>query len=459
MKEFAVFFRILLAVLTGKLFFIASRIAGTRGSSLPGLAALKIYPGLLGHYARQLKAGTIVVTGTNGKTTTNNLLIQALEKKGLKIIANREGANLARGVATAFLRNSSLVGTIAGFDWGCLEADEAAFPKICTAVRPKIVIITNFFRDQLDRYWEIDKTVEKIKGCLKQLPDTYAVLNADDPLVAQLGLDHDRSVFYGIGHPQPAFDHVSSIREARFCPRCGTGLSYEFFHYSQLGRYSCASCFFQRPRVDVDLSSIYNNHGAYKCHVTLGNQPRTFSMPAAPFYHIYNCLAVLATVHFLGFDLSDAEWAINHYQPVIGRMQQFNFFPRLVRLNLVKNPAGFNENIALLVKLAETTNVYIALNDQAADGRDISWIWDVNFEDLHRCGKLNHFYCSGRRAADMALRLKYAGIDTSRITILPRITTAVRAALNSPLPLFCLATYTALWPTEKAIRRFCPEHP
>lgn len=448
----------MLAVLVGKLFFVVGRIAGTRGSSLPGLAALKIYPGLLVHYARQLKSGTIVVTGTNGKTTTNNLLIRALEKKGLKIIANREGANLARGAVTAFLRESSLVGTIAGFDWACLEADEAAFPRICTAVQPKIVIITNFFRDQLDRYWEIDKTVEKIKVCLQQLPDTYAVLNADDPLVAQLGFDHGRSVFYGIGRPQPAYDHVSLTREARFCPRCGAGLNYEFFHYSQLGRYSCPSCFFQRPRADVDLISIHNNHGYYTCQITLAEQPRTFNLPAAPFYHLYNCLAVLATFHFLGFVLSDAEWVMNHYQPVIGRLQQFNCFNRSVRLNLVKNPAGFNENIALLADLAETTNVYLALNDKAADGRDISWIWDVNFEDLPRSDKLNHFFCSGRRAAEMALRLKYAGIATNRITVLPQIAAAVGAALNSSLPVFCLTTYTALWPTEKAIRRFCQEH-
>jgi len=451
--------RAALAVVVGKALYGVGRLVGTRGSSLPGLVVLKLYPGLLGHFSHQLKHGAILVTGTNGKTTTNNLMAQAMEKSGLRVVANREGANLERGVATAFIRAATITGALRDFDWACLEADEAAFPKICAAVKPSAVIVTNFFRDQLDRYWEIDKTVSIIRQSLEKLPGTIAVLNADDPLVAQLGLERPGTVYYGIGQAQAGHDHPSLTREARFCPRCGAPFTYEFYHYSQLGMFSCPSCSFHRPNAQVDLQSLTSRNGRFTCRILLDGESLEFTIPAAALYHVYNCLAVLASMRVVAVPISAIEWALNHYRPATGRMQQFIFRGHPVRLNLVKNPAGFNENIALLKDLSETTGLYLALNDNAADGRDVSWIWDVNIEALEASAQLAPIVCSGRRAGDIALRLKYAGFAADRIAVEPDIPAAVASVLDCGHPVFCLATYTALWPTEKALRRLCPGKP
>jgi UDP-N-acetylmuramyl tripeptide synthase len=447
---------VLSAVWAGKISGLASRMTGRKGSSLPGMVALRVCPGLLAYFASRLRRGTVVVTGTNGKTTTNNILAQGLIAAGYRVVINREGANLLRGVTTAFIRNASWSGRLENFDWACLEADEAAFPAIVDAVRPKVVVVNNFFRDQLDRYWEIDKIVDRVKVSVEKIPGLRLVLNADDPLVAQLGANHKDRVYFGITEPLPKMDSQTSTREARFCPACGGRFKYLFYHYSQLGAYACPACGFSRPPVDVDISGMEASEGRLDGRIKFADGTCRIIMPSTGLYNVYNCLAAFAAGQALGLSRDHLVRALDRYAAPVGRMQEFTFRGKPVRLNLVKNPAGFNENINLVTQRKEPFDLFIGLNDNAADGKDISWIWDVDFESLERADAIRQFVCSGVRADEMALRLKYAGVPADKILSILDYQTAVRRTLaGDGRSAFFLATYTALWPVEKHLRRMC----
>ncbi|MEW6447520.1 MAG: MurT ligase domain-containing protein [Bacillota bacterium] len=449
--------RLTTAIFAGKAAYFIGKLSGGRGSSLPGAVALRIFPGTLRALADQITYGTIMVTGTNGKTTTNNMLARVLESFDDRLVINREGANLINGVTTAFLKKSSLRGRLA-HHWALLEADEAAFPKIADIVQPKVVIVTNFFRDQLDRYGELDKTVSLIRTALAKLSSAKLVLNADDPLVAQLADTGLPRVFYGVGAPTRNGEAGSVTREARFCPYCGENLSYRYYHYSQLGAYRCGGCGFVRPRVEVEALGAEVIDGVTRCKVRVEKKVLPVTLPTQGFYNVYNALAVFAAGLLLGIAPETTAGSLSRYVPATGRLQQFNYKGRPIYLNLVKNPAGFNESLNLLCGTRETKDVLIALNDNSADGRDVSWIWDVDFERLQERRDILRFVCSGRRSEEMALRLKYAGVPVQRITVCPGFAASVRQVLEGHGGVaYLLATYTALWPVEKILRRYARE--
>ncbi|MCL6558704.1 MAG: MurT ligase domain-containing protein, partial [Firmicutes bacterium] len=342
------------------------------------------------------------------------------------------------------------------YDWALLEVDEAAFPRVAEVIKPRVVVVTNFFRDQLDRYGELDKTVSFIKDTLQKTPGVKLVLNADDPLVAQLASVGLPVVFYGLGN-RTRGSEASLTREARFCPRCGGGFIYAYYHYSQLGAFRCPGCGFARPPAEVEALSIEVTNGAIRCRVQVEDQSIDLTLPVSGFYNVYNALAVLGVGLSLGIAPEKVAASLSNYVPAVGRLQQFIYKGRPVYLNLVKNPAGFNESLNLLGGL-EPKDVFIALNDNDADGRDISWIWDVDFELLEKNEHILRFICSGRRAEEMALRLKYAGIPTRKIEACPNIAIGVRQAIEGMgSAVYLLATYTALWPAEKVLRRYARE--
>lgn len=449
--------RLTTAILAGKAAYCIGRLIGGRGSSLPGVVALRIYPGTLRVLAGQVENGAVIVTGTNGKTTTNNMLARVLESSGNRLVVNREGANLMNGVTTAFLKESSLGGRLSRH-WALLEADEAAFPYIADIVKPRVVIITNFFRDQLDRYGELDRTVSLIRTTLTKLSTARLVLNADDPLVAQLADTGLPRVFYGVGAPTGGKEAGSVTREARFCPYCGKALSYRYYHYSQLGAYRCAGCGFVRPRAEVEALGVEMIDGFTRCRVRVEKKVLSVMLPTQGSYNVYNALAVFGAGLHLGIAPEVTAGSLTRYVPATGRLQEFIYKGRPVYLNLVKNPAGFNECLNLLCGTREPKDVLIALNDNSADGRDISWIWDVDFERLEERRDILRFVCSGRRAAEMALRLKYAGVPVQRIAVYPGFAAGVRQVLEgNGSVIYLLATYTALWPVEKILRRYAKE--
>lgn len=446
-----------MAIAAAKITSFLCRWRGRRGTALPGLFARSICPRVLTVLSRQVKSGIVVVTGTNGKTTTSNMIAQALARAGLKVIANREGANLLSGVTTSFVMNAGLNGNI-DCDFAVLEVDEASVPRVLSEVRPKAVVLTNFFRDQLDRYWELDKIVGKVSDALKDLTGATLVLNADDPLVAQFekstGLP---AVFYGFrgGGRAGGVGAGGRTRESRYCPFCGSPLEYEFFNYGQLGKYRCAGCAFKRKKPSVEASGVRSGGGATSCRLVYGGQDMLLTLRSKGLYNLYNALAVFAVCSFLGLKPGAVLEALWLYRPVTGRMEMFTCAGKSAVLCLVKNPAGFNEGLADLVNVPGTVDVFIAVNDNFADGRDISWLWDVDFEVLeNRHSRLLRFVCSGLRGEEMALRLKYAGIPVEKIIIRENIADAVKCALAGEagkVYLFC--TYSALWPAYNVLSK------
>jgi len=439
-------------------------LAKGKGSSLPGMVALCICPGVLKALAGQVRRGIVMVTGTNGKTTTNNMIAQIAAGAGYQVAANLEGANLITGVTAALLKNATLSGRL-NCDYACLEVDEASFPLVCAQLRPDIVVVTNFFRDQLDRYGELDNTIRYVRDALEKLPSGKLVLNADDPLVAQLQTagTGKRVVFYGFGE-KPAHqeegkgkeDGEQGVREARFCPFCGFPLAYAYYQYGQLGNYRCPRCAFARPKAGVEAVRI-RTAGSTSCLVLSPEGPVPLTLPVSGLYNLYNALAAFATGLLVGVRAKEIGSALQNYTPVTGRMERYHYLGKAILLNLVKNPAGFNESLGVFREAEGRLDVLIAINDNAADGRDISWLWDVDFEVLQHCHRqINCFVCSGTRAEEMGVRLKYAGVPLDKIIVEPDLEAAVDRILRAPgHQAYLLATYTALWPVERKLARCC----
>lgn len=451
--------KLLIAISSGKTAAQCSQLLGHHGSSLPGKVALRLYPGTLRALAARAERGVILITGTNGKTTTNNMLARVLLEAGYRVICNREGANLISGVTTAFLRKATASGHLE-FDWAVLEVDEASVPGVAAEVDPRMVVVTNFFRDQLDRYGELDKMVTLIDDALGRLPQTQLVLNADDPLVAQFGGLASPAVFFGLAPHARVVERRHHTRESRFCPRCGKELNYAFYHYSQLGLFRCTDCGFRRPEPEVEgLQARYLEDGV-ACTIRRGGRDYPLELPTQGFYNLYNALAAFVAGTLLGVEPERVIESLESYEPAIGRLQRFRYRDKPVYLNLVKNPAGFNESLALLRTDGRRKDVFIAVNDNVADGRDISWLWDVDFEVLEELQRnVAGFVCSGLRGEEMAVRLKYAGVALRKIVAEPNLKEAVGRALDGPgAAAYFFATYTALWPVEKVLRsRVTPE--
>lgn len=428
-----------------------------KGSSLPGVIALRICPTILETLASQTKLGIVIVTGTNGKTTTNNMLAGILANSGYRVVANSIGANLISGVTAAFIEKATLGGKV-DCDYACLEVDEAFFPVISKKVNPGIVIVTNFFRDQLDRYGELDKTIRFVEDALKMIPEPRLVLNADDPLVAKIQINSGLAAFfYGMGDNTGLSEKGGfRVREARFCPLCGERLFYSYYHYGQLGNFQCKKCGFQRPHGKVEASgaALYDGSFSFTIHYPGGSVP--VNLPLGGFYNIYNALAAFSAGFLLEKDPVKMSLFLKNYRPATGRMEEFTCLDKKVVLNLVKNPTGFSEGLMHLLSSTGPLDVLIAINDQAADGRDISWLWDVDFEileQIHR--KINIFVCTGLRAQEMGVRLKYAGVPAEKIVVEPGFNNAIKRIMAGQAQnAYLLTTYTALWPVEKELRKY-----
>jgi UDP-N-acetylmuramyl tripeptide synthase len=439
----------------GKLSSKLSKITGGRGSSLPGVVARRIYAKTLSDLAKQVKKGIIMVTGTNGKTTTNNMLAKVLQADGHRVVFNEEGANLITGVTACFVRNATLSGVI-DFDYAALEVDEASFPKVVKEVKPDIVVVNNFFRDQLDRYGELDKTVNLVRDALKELDDVTLVLNADDPLVAQLGKSTGhKAIYFGVSEQQAVNRAVAQTREARYCPFCGNELTYSYYHYSQLGDYNCQQCNFSRIIPEVEATNVGVTIGGMTTEVCHQGGCSAITLHTSGFYNLYNALAAFAVGNLLTIGVPTIQQGLEMYTPAIGRMERFRYRDKLALLNLVKNPTGFNEGLATLLSLPGSKDVFMALNDNAADGRDISWLWDVDFEILtEHLGLIETFTCAGIRAEEMALRLKYAGVPVEKITVIRELESAISNTLNGRADTaYLFSTYTALWPAQGILNR------
>jgi UDP-N-acetylmuramyl tripeptide synthase len=416
------------------------------GTTLPGDVSRFIDPHILRKLAAGFERGTMVVTGTNGKTTTAALLRRILEVEGRHAIANQAGANLIFGVTAAVVDRAGWDGRVPA-SVGLFEIDEASLPLLVSDTAPGTIVVTNLFRDQLDRYGELETTASHIRRALRQGPEgVTAVLNADDPMVASLGEDLPRVVYAGIDDAallQPELRHGA---DARFCPRCGTALEFAGVYFGHVGHYQCPRGDFARPRPTIRATRVVlEGLDAMRLTVAEGTRIVDVSVPLSGLYNVYNVLLALAAATAVGIPLPKAAAALKDFTPAFGRMERVAIDGRPAVLLLAKNPTGFNEVLRTAIAFGEGHSFLLALNDRIADGQDVSWIWDVDFEQLRHAAQ--RIVVTGDRAADLRLRLKYADIPDDLVEVVPNWREALhRAAAVTPpdQTLFVLPTYTAL---------------
>lgn len=439
--------RYLLAVIAGKAAMLGLKILKKKGTTVPGNIALKICPGILAKLSSKVTGKIVAVMGTNGKTTTNNLLADYLEKAGFSVACNRGGANMMAGSVTAFLNKTSLWGKVKA-DTATLEMDEAWAKHIFPHVKPDVVVIGNLFRDQLDRYGEIDMTIKHLKDAIEKVPDAILVANGDDPLVcATVWNFPNMKKFYGI---EKAFsDNKSEVKEGRYCALCGKELKYEFVHFSQLGNFSC-ECGFKRPVLSYNAENI---SVFPKLKFTVSGYG-DIELNGRGAYNIYNILGSMAGAMECGASFADISSCTKEYRPQTGRMEELIIDTgKRVCLVLAKNPAGFNQSVRAVLEDPSEKDVLIGINDYVQDGKDVSWLWDVDFELLEQSGKVKSYTTCGLRYADAGLRLKYSGIEKQKISMFSDMKTAVKKTLsNGTDTLYVLANYSALFEIKELVK-------
>jgi UDP-N-acetylmuramyl tripeptide synthase len=441
---------------------VAARAAGTvirrlgkgGGTAAPGLVADRIDPGLLGKIARRLPAGSVVVAGTNGKTTVSRMLADILQANGQQVAHNRSGSNLVRGVASALAAQSDVMGRPAA-DIGVIESDEAAFPEIVRQVQPSVIVLNNLFRDQLDRYGELDTISKSWQSSLRHLPSsTRVVVNVDDPTLAAI-TDSMPALRVGFGlddrNPLLHLESLPHAADAKVCRDCGRDLVYDRLYSAHLGAWRCPGCGKARPDLAYAGTRV-TLEGLEGVSVAVARARQddlvdaTLHVPGL--YNAYNATAAIAAASELGVPADTIVRALAGYRSAFGRIERLTYQGRQLTLALVKNPVGFNETLRMLTLTTDglTTPTLIAINDLAADGRDVSWLWDVDFEMLAE--GTAPIATTGIRGADMANRLKYAGLPDTRIESLPAdLATGLDAFVESlpdSAPGYVLLTYTAL---------------
>lgn len=449
----------LMGLWTGKGAITATRLLGRGGTTLPGTVARRIAPDILRALSAQPDKGVIAVSGTNGKTTTAKMLSAMFEAAGQSVTHNRAGANLISGLTTAFLQNATWVGRVKG-SVGLMEVDEATMPQACKEIRPRAAIVTNFFRDQLDRYGELEHTVNFVGRGLDQLAKgAKAALNADDPNCAGLGRrDGVNGFYYGIQDESVGTHEMNQTSDAKHCVVCGTEYDYKVFYYAHLGKYRCPKCGHQRPEPQVYVDRIWDMdaRGTSLHMVTpAGDFETRLQIPGL--YNVYNALAAAAGALAMGLPLDAVKAGLSTTTSQFGRMELIHMNDRDVYMALVKNPVGFNSVIQTVMTGGAGKNIIICINDLYADGTDISWLWDVDFEAFAaKNEEINYVICSGLRAEDMAVRLKYAGLDVTKLSVEKDMGRALEAGLSRVKPgelVYIMPTYTAMLQMREIIQK------
>lgn len=424
---------------------VASRSSGRGGgTTLPGRALLRLEPEAIARLGMRLDRGTTIVSATNGKTTTATMIAAILAADGRQPVHNRAGSNMAWGVATALLEQ--------GGREGLFEVDEAWLPRVTAQLQPSLIVLGNLFRDQLDRYGEMEALAEEwARVVAERAGSTSFALNADDPLIADLGRDAEGRprpgvVYFGIEDPSQALAEFQHAFDAKHCRRCGHPYAYELAYVGHLGHYSCPHCGATRPRPEVAASKI-ELRGVSGSRIAIRTPVGELKMdlPLPGLYNVYNALGAIAAGIRLGVAPERITAALSGMRAAFGRVEAIEVGEVPVWILLIKNPAGANEVLRTLRLEAggDQIDVLVALNDRIADGRDVSWIWDADFELL--AGAAGRVVCAGTRAAEMALRLKYAGLTPSQIEIVPDIEASLdRVVAGAKRPVFALPTYTAL---------------
>jgi UDP-N-acetylmuramyl tripeptide synthase len=453
-------------VLAARAIGAASRASGRGGgTTVPGRALLRLAPDAIARLGADLDQGTTIVSATNGKTTTAGMIAAILAADGRQPIHNRAGSNMTWGVATALLEQHGRE--------GLFEVDEAWLPRVAEQLRPSLIVLGNLFRDQLDRYGEMETLADEWASAVAAHEGSSAfALNADDPLIADLGRDADERpragvLYFGIDDPTQALPELQHAFDAKHCRRCGHPYAYERAFVGHLGHYSCPNCGARRPAPDVAATRI-ELRGMSGSHSTIRTPAGEIELqlPLPGLYNVYNALAAVTAALRLDVTPERIAAALGEMKAAFGRVETIEVAGVGVSILLIKNPAGANEVLRTLCLEAEQgpIDLWLALNDRTADGRDVSWIWDADFELLGDA--VGGIVCAGTRAPEMALRLKYAGWPTARIEVIPGIEASLDKAVSraadvdragvgstsaAPRRLFALPTYTALLELRKLL--------
>lgn len=437
------------------LVFVIKSLKIGEGTNFPGRIARKISPDLLSFLVKQTKKEIITVTGTNGKTTTSGFIAGILEADGRKIVHNKRGANMLDGITTATANEAGVFGEL-NADNCLLEIDEAFLVKAVDEFNPDIVLVTNLFRDQLDRYGELNTAAKKIESAIQKtakIKPPKVILNADDPIVSALG-DGKQRLFYGFEDIKFANrnENISSPQETANC-KCKKRYSYTKIFYGHLGHFYC-SCGCKRPVPHISATALVDVIGSRLTVKKPDGEEFTVNVKMPGLYNAYNALAAISAALSIGINPENIQKGFANYSAVFGRAETLTMSGKKVLTQLIKNPAGATE-VLVTVKDDENGRLLIVINDNYADGRDVSWLWDANFDLLS--GHKKPVIVSGTRACDMAVRLKYAGIKDDNIIIIEDIEKALKKSLlnvQNNEKLYILPTYTALLSLQKIQRKF-----
>ena len=416
------------------------RLGRTGGTTAPGRALLRVSPRAVERMSAELDDGSVLVSATNGKTTTAAMIAAALERAGRPVVHNRAGSNMAWGVATALLDAGRERGQL-----GLFEVDEAWLPAVARDTDPRLLLLSNLFRDQLDRYGELELLADRWAELTAELDGRARfVLNADDPLVADLGRERSGVTYFGVEDDSQALPGMQHAADSKHCRTCGHAYEYDAIYLGHMGRYRCPNCGRRRPEPQIAATRVVLD-GMKGSQIEL-RTPRgdlAVRLPLPGLYNVYNAVAATATELELGVPLVTVREALEGFGGAFGRVETIPVGGRRVSILLIKNPAGANEVLRTLTLEDGRLDLWMALNDRIADGRDVSWIWDADFEVL--AGRVRRVTCSGTRAEEMALRLKYAGID-AELTVDRDLGSSLDAAVANAAGehVYALPTYTAL---------------
>ena len=428
-------------VLISKFIYLFLRIMGKNGGNLLGKLAFDWNPEIFKYF--KIDAPIIAVTATNGKTMTNNAISYTLEKTEKKVISNKEGNNMETGILSTLLKNCTILGKIKA-DYLVFEVDEGYIPVVFKYLKLDTLVILNFFRDQLDRNGEVESLILKINDFLKTYENNL-VLNSDDPNVSRLAQanPNNKNVYYfSVEKYKYATDKIKEAGEGKFCPFCKTRLEYEYYQYSHIGKFICPNCHFG----DNEIYKIAKNVDLEKR--TFEIDDITYKTEFNSIYNIYNFTAVISVCSLYNIDTSTIKDALSTFVLNNGRLEHLVIKNAPTIINLAKNPTGSNVSLRILNENKDEKELLFVLNDNLADGHDVSWIWDINFDNLNNVSRI---ITSGNRAYDIAIRIKTSGFDLSKIEPYLNLQEAVNALYKNDTKKYVIANYTALQPTRNEI--------
>jgi len=442
--------RVWLAILICKTARLGLRVLGRGGTTIPGKLALRVCPDLLGALGRQV--ATVVITGTNGKTTSARMLEQCFQNGAIPAFSNRSGANLLPGITAEFVAHASLSGKMR-LQYAVIECDEAAFRHVSKYVDAKVVLVTNVFRDQLDRFGEITHTLSSIQAGIANSPNATVCLNGDCALLMAMMRDLENPVRY-FGVEGALFGANDSAGEATRCA-CGAEYVYDYKTYGHLGAYRCPNCDNARPALDVAVTEILEETAdTSKIAVRVQDERYevTVNLPGA--YNIYNAAGVIAVADVMNLGMAVTSAALAEFRGGFGRMERFSLGDVAVRMILVKNPVGCSQALRYLAGQAEPFLFVMCLNDRPGDGADVSWLWDVDTSVLTALDdRLTGVVCGGTRADELAVWMKYAGVPEEKISVELDYDRLVDVIGGASVPVYVLPTYTAMLDVRERIAR------